>query len=430
VDGFSFPIWTGPKVRRSLADVMSVVFYWGVLMSKLLSLLRSRVGRSAPPEDAAMKLRNEELQALNRVLEQEIRERRAAEQRDKTNLRRLRAIIDTLPIGAFTLDQDGRILTINQQCCDIWDLGVAAGELEGLPSGDYFARVRKKVTDPAAFDAALPSVLSSGTTSSDNLTLADGRVIERTVLPVKDGGHVFLYRDVTRNMRVNAAKSEFMSLASHQLRTPLTAIRWTFGRLQKSLAGRAGPDEARMLDEGLDAARRMSHTIDTMLAISRIEAGKISPIPSELKVGAFLNEMRVNMRGMYEERRQTFSLDCPSNLLIRTDADILEEIVSNLYSNAIKYTPPGGSISVRAEKAGDGARIEVTDDGYGIPTHQQDRIFSKFFRADNIAAADTSGTGLGLYLVSLLAKILRASISFHSAEGRGTTFTLVVPGMP
>lgn len=377
--------------------------------------------------------RNEELTVLNAALQKEVAERRAAEERAKVNNSRLQAVVDNLPLGAVTISEQSMLIGVNQRCCDILELGVQAHELEGLHADDYFARVLKRVKDPDSYKGIVEMILKATEPLTHYIELKDGRIIERIAVPIDaqgtPGGHLLLYRDVTKDMRSSTSKSEFMSLASHQLRTPLTAIRWSFGRLQKSLGERVTATERKLLEDGLESARRMSGTIDTMLAISRIEAGKIRPAPSELKLGAFLNEIRVAMRELYEEKQQTFTLDCPSNLLLKTDADILEEIVINLYSNAIKYTPERGTITVRVEKQGDWVMIDVQDDGYGIPKNQQERIFTKFFRADNIVGADTAGTGLGLYLVSLLTKILGGQITFVSAQGRGTTFTLRVPGM-
>jgi signal transduction histidine kinase len=413
-------------IMGHIADVAAVcaVLTLPWLVPSILAAMRGR---------PVLASRYDELQSLYATLEQEVAERRSAEQVSKVNLGRLEAIVDNLPLGAAMIGVDKRVIRANQRCCDLLGLHCSWKELAGKPRETYAQQVRSNMKNPEAYDASFEEAFSAKEPVTHQLELRDGRIVERVSIPVaadgQPGGHLLLYRDVTRDVRVSASKSEFMSLASHQLRTPLTAIRWSFGRLQKSFMDRASEAECKLLEDGLESSRRMSHTIDTMLAISRIEAGKIRPAPSEIKVGAFLNDVRVAMRGLYEAKHQAFSLDCQSHLLLVTDADILEEIVTNLYSNAIKYTPDGGNIRVRAVKEYDGIRIDISDDGFGIPVHQQERVFTKFFRADNIVSADTSGTGLGLYLVSLLTKILGGTITFKSLEGKGTVFTLYIPGM-
>ncbi len=261
--------------------------------------------------------------------------------------------------------------------------------------------------------------------------LKDGRILLCDYAPVFHNnvhtGHLLLYRDVTRERRIDAAKSEFMSLASHQLRTPLTTIRWSMGRLSKRLATKIDADDSKLIDEGKKAAIRMSDTIDAMLQIARIESNETHITVSRIALRPFIRKLIAERE--IKAKMQKVSLSCPPRCSVKTDARLLQEILNNLLSNAFKYTPEHGKIAIRVRREKEEIIIDVRDSGYGIPLHDRKKIFRKFFRSENIASKDTDGTGLGLYLVSLIAGLLNGKISFVSKEGKrsGSTFTLSLP---
>lgn len=172
----------------------------------------------------------------------------------------------------------------------------------------------------------------------------------------------------------------------------------------------------------------MSQTIEIMLLIARVESSELEMKPSQITMRTFMKKMlREAKEGVGGQASLT--LECPASLSLHTDPKLLQEIMSNLLSNALKYTPKEGGIVVRVKKRKDSVIIEVQDSGFGIPKHQQTRIFQKFFRGSNIVDKDTEGTGLGLYLVFLITNLLGGSISFVSREKKrkGTTFTLTLP---
>ena len=248
------------------------------------------------------------------------------------------------------------------------------------------------------------------------------KIRERVDEPVKvqEKDHMMLER-------LDSARSEFISLVSHQLLTPLTVLKWSQNKLAKGLRGSIDPSHLKLLEEAHAAASRMSHTIHTMLAISRIEAGAVHVELSDIKLGHTLQEFQAHFHEHCMKKEQQLIIDCPHSIIMRTDPSILREILNNLINNAIKYTPDGGTIRILGSKQENLIRIDVEDNGKGIPQNQQNRVFHKFFRADNVAKDDTEGTGLGLYLVRLLVEMLGGTISFTSEEGNGTVFTCLFP---
>ncbi len=381
---------------------------------------------------AVLRSRNVELSDLNAVLQTQIREREKAEERDSANLQRLKEMINAMPVAALASDEDYKILHVNDLFCQVFHIDLPPVALEGHDGRTLIPSFATQLVNEAEYTTKTAVMLDQKEMDLGFLLhFKDGHVMERDYIPIfvegKHRGQLFMYRDVTHERRIDTAKSEFMSLASHQLRTPLTAIRWSLGRLVKARSNALSEVESALLENAYASAKRMARTIDTMLTISRVEAGKLSLQVSDIKMGALLNDIRVEYRELYEEKKQTFTFECQPNFFLSTDVNVLKEILQNLYVNAIKYTPEKGNIHVRCIPYKNGVEISVRDTGVGIPLAQQHKVFAKFFRGDNVVTQDTEGTGLGLYLVSLLVGMLGGSISFASEEGKGTTFTLFIP---
>lgn len=257
---------------------------------------------------------------------------------------------------------------------------------------------------------------------------------ELTFFPIRREGKVQLFvgilSDITHRKRLEQAQSEFVSLASHQLRTPLTAVRLAIGALQRGEAGAVSPEAGTMLKRSMEYVVHMAETIHTMLNISRLEAGKLNIIPREIALNEIITEITSDYVLECQRRHQVVEQVCDANLKITTDAPLIKEAISNLFGNAIKYTPDNGKVSIKVESDAQRVRINITDTGYGIPQHQQEKIFTKFFRAENVMKKETSGTGLGLYLVHSIVQLLHGSVSFVSKENEGTTFTIDLPILP
>ncbi|MCA9370860.1 MAG: PAS domain-containing sensor histidine kinase, partial [Candidatus Peregrinibacteria bacterium] len=208
------------------------------------------------------------------------------------------------------------------------------------------------------------------------------------IYPVMEGGKpqffVAIQRDVTQRKKEERAKAEFVSIASHQLRTPLTAIRWSLGRFSKNLPDNIDDPSKTLLDAAMNASKRMGETINAMLNMSRLAAGKIAPTITDVHFNTLLKEMCHELEPQYTAKHITVDIQCSEEWSLRTDEKLLKEIINNLLTNAIKYTPPQGKISIGIRKDDPLLIIDIADNGYGIPKAQQENIFSKFFRADNV----------------------------------------------
>ncbi|MDD5489530.1 MAG: HAMP domain-containing sensor histidine kinase [Candidatus Moranbacteria bacterium] len=227
---------------------------------------------------------------------------------------------------------------------------------------------------------------------------------------------------------VDRAKTDFVSLASHQLRTPLTSVSWYSEMLLRHEVGPLNPKQKEYLDEVYAQNRRMIDLVDDLLNSSRIDMGmlNIEPRKTDLKIvlGSALDEIDPLVREKKIDLEKNIAENLPA---VETDPEMIRIIFQNLISNAVKYTPEGGKVKVALSPVGSHLEFKVADTGYGITKSQQNRVFTKMFRADNIRSKVTDGTGLGLYIAKAIAKELGGKLHFDSEENKGTTFFLELP---
>jgi two-component system sensor histidine kinase VicK len=240
---------------------------------------------------------------------------------------------------------------------------------------------------------------------------------------------VGLERDITKEKEIDKAKTEFVSLASHQLRTPLSTISWYTEMLLAGDVGKISPPQKKYLEEIYQGNQRMIELVNLLLNVSRIELGTFKAEPKPIYVitlfESILDEQKVKIANKKLIITKNFNKSIPVFLI---DPNLFVIVFQNLLNNAIEYTPDGGrietSISFNDSKT---ILIKVSDTGYGIPKYQQDKIFTKLFRADNVKKKDTKGTGLGLYIAKSIINNMGGEIWFESEENKGTTFYVTLP---
>ena len=234
--------------------------------------------------------------------------------------------------------------------------------------------------------------------------------------------------DITDLEKIDQAKTEFVSLASHQLRSPLSVINWYTEMLLGEGVGGLNEKQKRYLSEVKNGSRRMTELVKDLLNVSRLELGTLVIEPRPVSLPALIAEaVQEQAPDLHKKNIKLNESYAPQVSTFPADPKFLKIIVQNLLSNAVKYTQDGGEVSVRTELADGKMVLSVSDTGYGIPEDQQRKIFTKLFRARNVVKKDTEGSGIGLYLVKSIVERSGGSIWFTSKEGAGTTFFVAFP---
>lgn len=344
------------------------------------------------------------------------------------------ALFNSIGDGAIATDEFGKITRINPAALKI--LGFTKKELLGT----WFPRKIVAVDDQNVplplIERPISKAFLSGETASvktyyrrKNDTIVPVAVtVSPIILKGRPIGAIEVFRDITVEFEIDRMKSEFISLASHQLRTPLSAVKTYSHMLLDGFMGELNESQRKSLLTVVIAANRMNELISTLLNITRIESGSITVAPKDVGIQHIAEEVIKELQHTANAKNIALSLDvhCKDST-VHTDVLILKEIITNLVSNAIKYTPDNGSVIITLSTKGKWLITSVKDSGLGIPRESQEQIFTKFYRAQNVVRRETSGTGLGLYLVKGLTEQLGGKIWFESEENKGSTFYLSLP---
>lgn len=345
------------------------------------------------------------------------------------------AIFNSIGEGAIATDEFGRITRVNPKALEI--LGYKEADLLGEWFPKRIVAVNEDGTPLSLIDRPITRAFLTGNSITEKMFYrkkdGDRLPVVVTVSPIlladRPIGAIEVFRDITVEEEIDRMKSEFISLASHQLRTPLSAIKTYSHMLVDGYMGDVSVAQKKSLRTIITASNRMNELISTLLNITRIESGTITIVPKILKVERACEEV-IKELGLAATEKQidvTLTQKGHSSTTVKTDNLILKEIITNLLSNAIKYTSDGGEIRLEVQGRARDVLIAVHDNGWGIPEHAHDQVFSKFFRAQNTVKRETTGTGLGLYLVKGLLERLGGTIWFDSTEGKGTSFYITLP---
>lgn len=237
----------------------------------------------------------------------------------------------------------------------------------------------------------------------------------------------FITEGFDKLAQANKMKTEFVSIASHQLRTPLSAMRWSLnllndGRVQKP------EDLATYLTLVKENNERMIKLVNDLLDVSRIEMGRIPFAPRQTNLYILVEKIVKNTEPFARANNVEISMEAPSTLPnVNTDTEKIAMVIQNLVDNAIKYINRKGEVKIIMENDAKEVKVAIKDNGVGIPAAQQKHIFQKFFRSDNAMKHQTVGTGLGLFIAKSIVEESKGKIWFESEEGKGTTFFFTLP---
>jgi len=241
-------------------------------------------------------------------------------------------------------------------------------------------------------------------------------------------GNMKIFNNITREKMIDKLKSEFISVAAHQLRTPLTVIKWITKSLMDGEAGAINIEQKDLLSKGFISNERMIELIDNLLNVSRIEDGRFDLNFEKVNFKEVVDEVLGGMERIAREKNVNIKLINPATwpeIVIDRSKIIL--VLQNLLDNAVKYTPSGGKVEVALVREPVYLKISIKDEGIGIPEKDIGRLFSKFYRSANAMRVETEGNGLGLYIAKKIVDGHRGKIYVDSGEGRGSTFVVSLP---
>ena len=231
-----------------------------------------------------------------------------------------------------------------------------------------------------------------------------------------------------RLREVDQLKSDFLGNVSHELRTPLAAIKGYVDNLLDGVAGPLTDKPRRYLGRVRDNADRLGRMVSDLLDLTRIEAGRIELVPLTLPVADLVGDAVDGLRHVAGERQVRIAADLPSSVAVRADPDKVHQVLTNLLANAIKWSPPGGQVTVTAGPDADGlVRLAVEDAGPGVPPTERERVFDKFYQVARVEGERLPGTGLGLTIARHLVELHSGRIWVEDAPGGGAAFVVLLP---
>ncbi len=304
-----------------------------------------------------------------------------------------------------------------------------ARELLLAPGGASGKRLMDMPGGPELSAAALKALAGGFPVSSETLS-GSGIVLSVTASPIREqgsiGGCVVVARDITAERRLEAMRRDFVANVSHELRTPLTAIK---GYVETLLDG-ALDDKAHareFLGVIGEHAKRLDNIVSDLLKLSRLESGAFLLEKSEAELQPLAAGILAGFPARFVSGPVKVSNMLASGLKVRVDRARLEQVFINLLDNAVKFTPPGGSVEISAQDLHDSVKVLVRDDGPGIPAEHLPRLFERFYRVDKARSRELGGTGLGLSIVRHIVELHGGSVGVESAEGKGSTFWFTIP---
>ncbi|UCF18744.1 MAG: GAF domain-containing protein [Gemmatimonadota bacterium] len=340
---------------------------------------------------------------------------------------RLEALIDASDAAVMMVSGD-RVAYANRSLAEL--LGLPQEVIRGAALEEVNRVLARSFAKAEMLQAQVEALRSGSPALRDRVEFEFPRtmVCQRTVATVRDHdgeviGQLVIYRDMTKEAAAEAAKSEFVSVVSHELRTPLTSIKTSLNLLARGAAGAISDGMVDLLDIALRNLDRLIRLVDDLLDLSRIESGRLVMKLASISLREAARRAMDAVDAFATEREVRLEIaDSDRDMLVTADADRLQQVIVNLISNAVKYSPVGGRVGLRWWREGAEALMAVSDEGPGIPENQLETIFDKFRQLEQAATRKVGGAGLGLAISRTIMDQMGGAIWAESEVGRGSRF--------
>lgn len=367
-------------------------------------------------------LRNVRVALLNVLEDTDDLRKEAVDERNKTM-----TIIENLNDGVILLNKNNQVEIINSPALEVLNIkreGVLGIPFANLLDKEELAEIKKAIIDEKDHKKIKDIYREEFSTLKD-------RHVEITSVLLRDEleekGFLIVIHDVTKEKLVERMKTEFVSVAAHQLRTPLSAIKWTVRMILDGDVGSINEEQKELLEKTYISNERMIRLINDLLNVSRIEEGRLLYNQEEVQIEDVLEGVVNASQEILRNKNIKLKVEKKELPKVIIDKEKMGLVIQNLLENAVKYTHQGGKIKISLDNDEKNVIFKIEDSGVGIPKDQQDRIFTKFFRAENVTRMETDGTGLGLYTTKNIIQAHKGEIWFESEENKGTTFYFKIP---
>jgi signal transduction histidine kinase len=343
----------------------------------------------------------------------------------------LRAVLDSTIDGILLSDAEGNVQLANRPVVTLTrDLGMS---YDGTVV-DRLLSVEHRVRDPEAYRAAMEAlrVNSSESTFDEFEDSVSGRVFQGFTSPVHDDrggflGRIWTLRDVTQQRELDRLKDDFVATVSHELRTPLTSMMGFLEMIREGEAGELNDEQKRFLAIVYRSSERLQRLVGDLLFVARLDANGLQLQFADVQLDEIVREAVESSSALARSREVSLVAEVEAVPPVSGDRERLSQLVGNLVSNALKFTPPGGRAVARAFVDDGRAIVEIEDTGIGIPAAEQNRLFQRFFRSSTATEQAIPGTGLGLVISRAIAEAHGGTIGVTSEAGTGTTFRVEIP---
>ncbi len=422
-EGEKIPVNVSGQFRKDEKGNL-IGYFFALFDISVLKKFQEELEKRVREKTKELEGKTKELEASGRSLLNILEDIKEALSKAEEEKNKTQAIITNFTDGLFLFDEKSNLVLVNPQAEVFFKIG--AKDLINKP-------ILELSTIPAL--ASLVKLLGpeiKGIFRKEYQPQKD-LVLEVSTIPimgqVEKLGTLIILHDVTREKRIERMKTEFVSIAAHQLRTPLSAIKWTLRMLLDGDLGGITKEQRNFIKKTYSSNERMVTLINDLLNVSRIEEGRYLYKPTWADIEVVAQFVVNSYKEESKKRGIKVEFKKPEKKLplVLIDGEKIRLAIQNIFENAIRYTRPGGKVTVSLKRVKKEIEVSIKDTGAGIPKEQQERVFTKFFRAANVMRMETEGSGLGLFITKNIIEAHGGKIWFESEENKGSTFHFTLP---
>lgn len=427
---------TGDELESLSNSIRGMVGSIRKLYSGLEAEVESKTAKLTSTLDL-MQQKNQDLEDSKKAIVNVMEDLNEEKEKIAAEKNRIETILRSIGDGVFVTDEFGLIKMVNH----------AAEKMCGFSSMEMYDKKYSEVFNFVIEDdeaTQYPDFVGDAIASG-----AVGSLLPHTVLVAKDGtrvpvldsaaplrsivdnkvfGCVVVLRDNTKERELEKSKDDFLSVASHQLRTPLGSMRWNLEMLLGGDAGDIGAEALEITKQIYDGNQRMIGLVNDLLNVSRIDQGRVMDSPEVTDIRGVIDEVLKEVEPLTVEKNIKILTNLVDrNEVLKIDKNRFREVIENLVSNAIKYNKPSGEVKIELNSDKESINISISDSGIGVPKKDFARLFDRFFRAENAVHSETEGSGLGLYVAKKFVEGWGGQVHVTSEPGQGSKFTISLP---